>query len=404
MKTAEDIEYMSVYGLAALREAGPTEEQQRLMDKRRRVIADELQKKYSELQKKSEAHKAKVGEYVKARREERARETNPAANDTTETTGKHPDLRVPTTPRTPRKFRIKIKPRSKKELGRAMRPSIGKQKTDISAGTELGLQTTTQIGDTAKKALATLAKMSDPDDDPLQTTPPLVPSTPPLAPSTPPLAPGTPLKGTTITIHAVTPVSKQTTTEDPPLLHLDKPGTSTTGSSARDEKTEWSDDDSDRYSGSADDAGTVSDGSQVEPVSEADEGDVAGVAVLEAQQDNVLGALPWDVPLPTRPLMKFRPAAAPIHDEGNAPFFHRGFLDRGGPRNKVGIPFGYMLLRPKHVDIVVKRLTYATRQELSNFLHGRFPMGGVINKQSFSNAALPLAVFRHLPGKVTVTY
>ena len=74
------------------------------------------------------------------------------------------------------------------------------------------------------------------------------------------------------------------------------------------------------------------------------------------------------------------------------------------PRNKVEIPFGYMLLSPKSVEIVVKRNTFATRQEIANFLKGRFPMGGVINKKSYSSTALPLAVFRSIPGRVTVTY
>ena len=386
---AEAIQTMSVYDLSKLLKAGPTMEQRGLMDKRRQVIQDEIQKSYSRLKTKEAEHKAKVGEYVIARREERGA----AANDTTGTTGKHPDLRVPRTPRKPGTPRMTIRPglKSKAELASAMKAGLAK--TGIALGTQKGLAKTAEIQKVTTKMMKELEGLGK------------EPTPTPSPPATPP-PPSTPVGKTIAKIEPITPP------KFPTGLFSREASRDPTPELAEPEEAEEAGHDPLLYS-EAEEASTESGSrdSQIQSFGtdyEYSQGDDRGDEDTDEWSEDVHALLQaevsWDVELPRRPLMGFQPSPAPINDEGNSSFFHTRFLDRGGPRDKVGITGGYMLLRPKHIEIVVERLSFATRQELSNYLHGRFPMGGVINKKSYSNTDLPLAVFRHLPGKVTITY
>ena len=396
--SAEDIQTMTRYDLTKLQKTGPTEEQQRLMDKRRQVIADEP------LWKKAIAERPR---------------SNSAANDTTNTTGKHPNIRIPLSPRPPRGLFVRKGRLTSKREGEIARAKGDKIRTlqyeiqaeilrkgdlirekDPDAGQIRNIQDWIDRKQDQLKELQGKTR-TDLPPSPTGAVVGSRPGPPPLpGPQTPP---GTPRGKSRVLVEPATPPVSRTHSQvsmgdvsppaSPRLLHEAAP-----------EATEDVISD-----GEGDTGDSASEGSEREFIGGDEDQQVAAqqVQAIEqnaGQQQAIQQQLPWDIELPSRPLMKFRPTAAPINDEGNAPFFHTQFLHMGGARRKVGIPGGYMLLRPKHVDIVVERLTYATRHELSNFLHGRFPMGGVINKQSFSNADLPLAVFRHLPGKVTVTY
>ena len=131
----------------------------------------------------------------------------------------------------------------------------------------------------------------------------------------------------------------------------------------------------------------------------------------EAQEEDVIYAplayipyLPLDVALPRGHRLRFRPDPSDVYDTGNGELFHPGFLSVGGRRRRVAIPGGLVYIRPKHVKIVVKRKSYGTRKELTDFLRGRFPVGGVIDAKVYSSARLPFAALAKLPGTVLITY
>ena len=114
--------------------------------------------------------------------------------------------------------------------------------------------------------------------------------------------------------------------------------------------------------------------------------------------------LPPDVALPRWSQLRFVPGEARITDAGNGELFHVRFLDKGGIRASVAISGGMVHIRPKSVKIIVQKVSYATRKELTDFLLGRFPVGGIIDTKTYSNVRLPLAVLQKLPGTVLVTY
>ena len=114
--------------------------------------------------------------------------------------------------------------------------------------------------------------------------------------------------------------------------------------------------------------------------------------------------LPPDVALPRWSQLRFVPGDARITDAGNAELFHVRFLDKGGIRASVAISGGMVHIRPKSVKIIVQKVSYATRKELTDFLLGRFPVGGIIDTKTYSNVRLPVAVIKKLPGTVLVTY
>ena len=114
--------------------------------------------------------------------------------------------------------------------------------------------------------------------------------------------------------------------------------------------------------------------------------------------------LPNDVALPRWSQLRFVPGEARITDAGNGELFHVRFLDKGGIRASVAISGGMVHIRPKSVKIIVQKVSYATRKELTDFLLGRFPVGGIIGKTTYSNVRLPVAVLKKLPGTVLVTY
>ena len=113
--------------------------------------------------------------------------------------------------------------------------------------------------------------------------------------------------------------------------------------------------------------------------------------------------LPPGTALPTNPLRAFRPTPATINDVGNQPRFHTRFLSGGGPRGKIAIAGGHILIRPSRVTISVDRLSRATRQDLSTFLAGRFPLGGNIAGKTYSNTSLLRVVLSMLPGVITIS-
>ena len=114
--------------------------------------------------------------------------------------------------------------------------------------------------------------------------------------------------------------------------------------------------------------------------------------------------LPLDVALPRGHMLHFQPEPSDIYDTGNGELFHPGFLSVGGRRRRVAIPGGLVYIRPKHVKIVVKSKSYGTRKELTDFIRGRFPVGGVIDQKTYSSARLPFAALAKLPGTVLITY
>ena len=409
---AMNIDKMSMYDLMTKIERDAPQAVQEMADARRAVLAAEKAAWKSE-------------------------QTAPAINDTTPTTGKHPELKVPASKhrKWPASLVFRKWPKGKQEkikTARATGEEITRLQDDIRADIlekgeliredepdDLRIKALKRTIDQKQAALKKTQglysrQMLEFKADPAQSPTPSPPSSPtgaivgaphtpirrkskPLMESATPV--GTPIRGKT----SSRAFDKDGPVMDPVQIDFDTPPSTPTGS--KDDEKRWSGSDSSNRFEVASDAGNVSDGSEREIIMSGDwADDDDAVEVREVQQNAAIQILPWYVPLPTNPLMKFKPAPAPINDEGNAAFFHRGFFDRGGPRNKVGIPFGHMLLRPKSVEIVVTRNTFATRQELARFLTGRFPMGGVINKKSYSSAALPLAVFRSIPGRVTVTY
>ena len=285
--------------------------------------------------------------------------------------------------------------KSKLELASAMKTQMESGKTGIAFGTQKGLAKTAEIQKATAKIMKELAGLGK------------EPTPTPSPPATPP-APSTPVGKSIPTIEPDTPpqipmgvFSREASREPTPEL-AEPEDVEEAGHEA--EYILVPEDYEDSEHGSLSRPSEIGDfGGDREEFEISSEGDESTDEWPEDIHAQLQAQLPWDVELPRRPLMGFQPSPAPINDEGNSSFFHTRFLDRGGPRDKVGITGGYMLLRPKHIEIVVERLSFATRQELSNYLHGRFPMGGVINK-SYSNTDLPLAVFRHLPGKVTITY
>ena len=113
--------------------------------------------------------------------------------------------------------------------------------------------------------------------------------------------------------------------------------------------------------------------------------------------------IPPDVQMPHSNLM-YIPKSTRIFDTGNQETFHTQWLTKGGLRQKVAIAGGYLLIRPKTVKIVVRKKSYATRRELATYISGRFPLGGNIDKQSYTLDQLLNKIYRLLPGTVTVTY
>ena len=113
--------------------------------------------------------------------------------------------------------------------------------------------------------------------------------------------------------------------------------------------------------------------------------------------------IPPDVQMPHSNLM-YIPKSTRIFDTGNQGTFHTQWLTKGGLRQKVAIAGGYLLIRPKTVKIVVRKKSYATRRELATYISGRFPLGGNIDKQSYTLDQLLNKIYRLLPGTVTVTY
>jgi len=148
-----------------------------------------------------------------------------------------------------------------------------------------------------------------------------------------------------------------------------------------------------------------------EPPAQEEKAPPPRIVVQEAQDEAVINVpqvimpyLPLDVALPRGHMLRFRPAPSDVFDSGNGELFHPGFLSVGGRRRRVAIPGGLVYIRPKHVKIVVTRKSYGTRQELTAFIRGRFPVGGVIDRKTYSSARLPFAALAKLPGTVTITY
>ena len=137
------------------------------------------------------------------------------------------------------------------------------------------------------------------------------------------------------------------------------------------------------------------------------EGDLVEPDLVEAEvveNAHLVPPLPLDVSGPMRKMLRYVPESAPVFDAGNGALFHTQYLDKGGERIRVAIPGGIVHIRPKSVRIVAQTVTFATRKELTDFLLGRFPFGGVINGKTYSNVALPRAAIRNLPGSVLITY
>ena len=303
--------------------------------------------------------------------------------DNSRSHGHHPDLISGRS--TPKK--LKVNPdwveQGKKQMLKKISDRLEQRREEFREATRAGLATTAGIQETTRILSERLLDRTPPGS-PQHESPPTTPVMSPhkFAPSTPPVF--------------KLGIFSRTSSPEP----VKKPG------------GEESDEGSVRSlslgHGSVESEWELSDGEG----EDADEDDPLEEKELEPEEEKVAEAggqapfplQPLDVYLPTRPMMRYRPTPAPVYDSGNGPLFHQKFLHKAGPTTKVGLTGGYMIIRPKSIEIVVNRVSFATRTELINFVHGRFPLGGVINKQAYSNAVLPLQALRHLPGKVTITY
>jgi hypothetical protein len=111
------------------------------------------------------------------------------------------------------------------------------------------------------------------------------------------------------------------------------------------------------------------------------------------------------VAMPVNPLMQYSPSPAPIQDaQSSTAFFHTNYHRAGGVRHKFAVPGGTVRIRPSEITIEIRRVTKATRIELSRYLNGRFPLGAKVNGKFYSNTLLANAVLSRLPGRVTISY